>query len=308
MNVVFWSIVVINATLFIAILISTLKPSGSDSGGRAMAQFFLVVVPSIVLVLAVLLYVFSQSVVLRGVALAIVAGPGLFIGGQQVRSVFIDYQVKQDMLGRGYFSGSAMKAMGAAVVQADAATLQKLGPGVDVNTVGDDDMTLMRLATETTFQQQATTPTTSQLAVVQTLLQLGAKPDSGLERASLLSDPLILSILLKAGGNPNLRLADDVPLVFSALSVLPLESLRLLTEHGLDVNTVSYGNSLAFEAAIHHRWDLLTLLVEHGADARKPREDGRTPAGEIARVVDEQVKAGVAPEPALLRLAAQIAK
>ena len=303
MNPIFWSVVCLDVVLFLGLLVSMLvQRGGSSSGGREMGIAFFVILPLILIGAAVLLQVYSRSLGWRIVALIIVAGPGLFIAGGQIRSACIDYIVRQNALGRGYFASTAMKEMGAAVVQADLATMQRLGPTVDVNAVGERGTTLIAMATEQAFEATDEKRARRRLAVVETLIRLGAKPGPAMSAALKVKDPAVLNALLKAGADPNALTEQGSPLVFEWLSIMPVENLRSLVRHGLDVNVVQYNTPLAVEVTLKRRWDLLLLLAQSGADLHKPRDDGRNVAGELAIRVEEAKSEGHEPPPDLLRV------
>jgi len=306
MNTVFWCVVALDALLFLVLLVMTLQSGGPNDGGREMGLFFFITVPSAVLGLAVLLFVLCDGVVWRSLALLIAAGPGLFIGGGQARSLWIDRVIAERAQGAWYYSGKAMQAMGRAVVQRDVDTLRKLGSSVDVNTVGERGMTLLAQAAEQADAEPAGPTPPSALQVAQVLLALGAKPGPAMETAVKLKDPALLRALLDAGGNPNMPASNGQPLVFSWISVMPLETLRLLAERGLDLNARFYGDPLAFVVTVHRRHDLLALLIERRADVGRPRGDGRTAAGEVESQIAEALKAGEAIPPALLQAKAML--
>lgn len=100
MQKVFWTLVAVDAGLFLFLLIATLKQRGLADGGREMALFFGVLMPGAVVALAVVLYVLSSSTTWRLVMLLVVAAPLLFIVTVRARSAYIDYEVRQDSLRR----------------------------------------------------------------------------------------------------------------------------------------------------------------------------------------------------------------
>jgi hypothetical protein len=303
LNPIFWSVVCLDVALFLGLLISMLvQRGGSSDGGREMGIAFFVIAPLILIGVAVLLYVFSRALAWRIVALIVVAGPGLFIAGGQIRSAYIDYVVRQNALGRGYFSSTAMKAMGAAVVQGDIATLQRLGPTVDVNAVGERGRTLIGMATEQAFDVPDEKLARRNRAVIETLLRLGAKPGPAMSAAVKLKEPAVLQALLDAGGDANGLTERGSALVFEGLNIMPVENLRVLIEHGLNVNAVQYNTPLAVEVTLQRRWDLLLLLAQSGADLRKPRGDGRNVADELAIRVEEAKSEGHEPPADLVRV------
>jgi len=303
MNPFFWAVVALDLASFLGLLISMLvQRGGSESGGREMGIAFFVIAPLLLIGVAVLLYVFTRSPVWKIIALIIVAGPGLFIAGGRIRSAYIDYVVRQNALGRGYFSTSEMKAMGAAVVEADLATLQRIGPTVDINAVGERGTTLIGMATEQAFDAPDEKRAGRRRAAIETLLRLGAKPGPAMSAALKVNDPAILEALLNAGADPNALTEQGSPLVFEWLSIMPVENLRLLVQHGLNVNVIQYNTPLAVEVTLKRRWDLLLLLAQSGADLAKPRDDGRNVAGELAIRVEEAKSEGREPPPELLRV------
>lgn len=308
MNRVFWSVVTLDALLFIGLFVASLGASNHD-GGRDMGIFFFIVVPVVILGMAVLLHVFTESVVWHVLALIVVAGPGLVLVYSQARDLYIDRVIAQNRSGAGYFSDSPMRAMAVAVVQRDLPAMRKLGRVVNVNIVGGGDVTLLSLAVERAFERDwppanakpLPASAGSHLEVVQTLLDLGAKPGPGIDGALKLAEPDILRLLLKAGGDPNTIASNEQPVVFRWLRSMSVETLRVLIDHGLDLNTTDRGDPLAVVVTIGQRWDLLALLIERGADISKPRPDGRNVAGELAGQVKEATEAGHAVPPDLLR-------
>jgi hypothetical protein len=276
-NKAFWAIVVIDAALFAFLLIVTLMQPGSSSGGREMSLVFSIVLPAIVIGLAVLLFVRSSAPTFRMIALLIVAGPGILLALVHLRSAYIDYMVRQNASGRGYFSGPQLREMGAAVVRRDVVALRSAAPGADVNAMGKSDMTLMRLAVEEEFSSQpAGESPSSELPVIRALLALGAKPDSGLETATKIKNAKVIQTLLEAGANPNL-IVNQSPVAFSWIAVMPVENLRLLVEHGGDLNAKDdSGIPLVQAAAAAENWDDVLYLLEKGADVNHTDSSGRT--------------------------------
>lgn len=303
MNPIFWSIVALDVALFVGLFVSMLvQRGGSENGGREMGIAFFVIAPLLLIGVAVLLYVLSSSTVWKVISLVIVAGPGLMIAGGQIRGAYIDYVVRQNALGRGYFSSAAMKSMGSAVVQADLTTLQRLGPTVDVNAVGERGVTLIGMATDQAFDAPDEKRTRRRLAVIETLLRLGAKPGPAMSTALKVKDPAVLTALLNAGADPNGLTEQGGALVFEWLATMPVENLRLLIQHGLNVNVVQHRTPLPVEVTLQRRWDLLLLLAQSGADLTKPRDDGRNVADELSIRVEEAKSEGREPPPDLLRV------
>jgi hypothetical protein len=301
---VFWTLAAIDAALLAVLLVITLQSSaGQNDGGKQMGIFFFILLPGAVLVFAMLLFHFSGSVLVKSIALFVVVAPALWFAKQQIEDRVIDRRVEANRSGVGYFKSGPMRQMGAAVVAHDVATLMRVGPTVDVNEPGDN-MTLMQLAVA---RPDAGISSGDELPVVRALLDLGGKPDAAMSAACHQRDSALLKILLDAGGNPNLNVRGDEPLVFEVMSSITPENFRLLAGHGLDLDAKSHGDPLLVQLSIYRRWDLLAIAIELGADLTATRLDGRNVAGELSAQIDEETRAGHDVPPALLHAQALLA-
>jgi hypothetical protein len=272
---IFWAVAVLDLALFLALLVLGVTGSGPPDGGRQMSLFFFVIVPAIIVGGAVLLFIKAESSLWRSIALVIVAGPGLLLAGARLRSAMIDYRVRQNAAGSGYFPGRDLKRAAAAVVRRDVAALAALDRSVDVNAKGAGGMTLMELAVTQAFESQ-TSPTAgpTSLDVVRALLSRGADPNAGLEIATKLPDSAILSALLAAGAKPGFA-NDHGPVAFAWLNVMPLENFTMLLDHGMDLNlSDASGTPLIIAAAENDRWNFVLLLMDRGADASRVARNG----------------------------------
>lgn len=115
------------------------------------------------------------------------------------------------------------------------------------------------------------------------LLELGADPNivasEGrvvVNHAAGTKDSFWLQLALEHGGDPNLRNeAADVnkrgtPLYF-AIHMGSFENIKLLMEHGADINTVNeFGETPLSEAMGTARFDVVLYLLEQGADYNQP--------------------------------------
>lgn len=271
MTPLFWGVVALDFALFVILVFLGITDTGHSDGGREMSMIFFVIVPAIIIGGAVLLFMKSESTFWRAIALVIVAGPGLFIGGARVRSAMISHQARELGTGRGYFSEPALKRAAEAVVRGDAAAIDALDKSVDLNTVGDRGMTLMELAVSHTVPDSAAGGS-AHLDVVRALLSRGADPNPGLEEATRLSDNAVLRTLLDAGAKPGYA-TDQGPIVFRWLNVMSLASFTALLDHGLDINhSERYGTSLLVASAEADRWNFVLLLIDRGADMARDAE------------------------------------
>ncbi len=285
----FWTIAAIDAVLLLVLAAMTLQSSaGQHDGGRELGLFFFIMLPGFVLALAMLMFHFSPWLPVKGIALFIVLVPGLWFAKVKIEDRIIDREIAANRAGTGYFDTEPMRQMGAAVVRRDVATLMRIGATVDVNT-GGRDMTLLGLALS---GPDARVSDGSEMPVVRALLALGAHADAGMHDACVRRDATLLETLLAAGGNPNLKIAGSVPLVFDTMSSITPQNFRLLAGKGLDLNTKYYDEPLPVQLAIYRRWDLLAIAIELGADTKLARPDGRNVADELASQIDEETRAG----------------
>ena len=287
MNKVFWAVVALDAALFLILLVSGLMEKGHSDGGREMGLAFYVILPVAFIVLAVLLYVRSSSLIARWLALVIVAGPGLLIAGARKRDAYLSYTIRQELEGTGYFAGSEQKELGAAVVHRDLAAVQKLARAVDVNAAGKNGMTFLSLAMEEEFGAEwSKRGMPSELPIVRELLARGANPNSGMDTATKIPDPEFIRALLEAGADPNLKVGKS-PVVFNWLTVIPVANFALLAEHGLDLNSNDpYGTPLVQRAAESEKWEIVAYLIEHGADVKRGDKSGRT----LSALIEDRIQ------------------
>ena len=280
---IFWAFVALDAALLAILLVLGLTTPATPDGGQEMSLIFFVVAPAILIGGAVLLFLKVESSAWRIVALIIAAGPGLLLAGTRLRSAAIDYRVRQNAAGSGYFSGRDMKRAAAAVVQRDVAALGALDRSVDVNTKGTRGMTLMELAVTQAFESPVSSSVGStSLDVVRALLARGADANPGLEIATKLADTTILLALLDAGAKPGFA-NDHGPVAFQWLNVMPLANFTALLDHGLDVNlNDAFGTPLIIAAAENDRWNFVLLLMDRGADASRVARNG-TRLGDIVQ-------------------------
>jgi hypothetical protein len=320
MTIAFWSIAGIEALALGVFCLMFLADGnkGNHDGSRSMGLFFFLIIPGVVLGVAILLQVLFTSAVMRGIAFLIVVSPAIILVVAKGDDYYGIYQAEQREQGRGYFSGRAMRAMATAVAQADVPLVEKLAPTVDLNTVGDMGITLLWLATDMSPPHAPSIPPETRVALVQTLLKLGAKPNRvagpghevspALLSALYMPQSAIAKALLEAGADANALDNAGATMLFAAAGRMPVETLRLLLAHGADVNATLRGTPLSVWFALDQRWDLLAVLVERGVDMRRPysNEDRRTAASFVARAMENSKSEKGGAEESLRRLDALI--
>lgn len=100
----------------------------------------------------------------------------------------------------------------------------------------------------------------------------GATP---LMRAAKGNDLPVMRALLEGGADPTLTLADRTN---AAMMTNDLDAIKLMVEHGLDVNAFNAnGQTLAHNAAGRGGNEILQYVAEHGARLDKKDKQGRTP-------------------------------
>ena len=105
-----------------------------------------------------------------------------------------------------------------------------------------------------------------------TSLGEGATP---LLRAAKTNDLAVMRALLDAGADPTLSLKDRTT---AAMITNSLDAIKLLVEHGLDVNAFNTnGQTLAHNAASRGANAVIQYIAEKGARLDKKDKQGRTP-------------------------------
>ena len=167
-------------------------------------------------------------------------------------------------------------------------------------------MTLMRLAAENASDKNGDKSAPEDLAVIKTLLELGAKAGPGLDAALRIKDTAILRVLLEAGADPNMKYDPENFMIFRWLAVMPVEAVRLMAKHGLNLNLTERSSTLCVNASLNERWDIVSALMDLGADFRKPDNSGRTIALEAERRLAEAASEGRTPDPFVLAVRAKV--
>lgn len=165
----------------------------------------------------------------------------------------------------GFFDDRITGALESAVVADDAmAIAAALAAGAVVNARGRHGVTPLMIAVDRQKQR-----------AVARLLEAGADPNlaaaDGASPVSLAvqnhrSGPGILSLLMHAGGNPDLRRPDREPVIMRFLNNRDCDGIRAWKRYGADLDiTTRAGDPIITAAALRQDWDVVWCLIELGA-------------------------------------------
>jgi ankyrin repeat protein len=141
---------------------------------------------------------------------------------------------------------------------------QLIAEGVDLNALGDEDITpLLWLITQT-----------NDLKATQRALDLGADPnfsdgdgDNAVNFVARDYDPEWLKMLLAAGGDPNSIDRNGEPALFDAIGGENWDNINTLLEYGADVNLKDRsGRNSALYPTYIMKYEMAYYFVQKGAD------------------------------------------
>lgn len=169
----------------------------------------------------------------------------------------------QKMTGK-YFNGLDSKLEAAILADNQAAIVDALKAGADVNARGIHNITPLMLAVDR-LKHNAVTE----------LLVRGANPnlkaDDGAGAVSLAVEnyreaPDIMFAIFKGGGDPNTRRPDNDPVIIRFLNDRNCEFIRHMKALGADLNITTRGDDpLITDASTARDWDVVWCLIELGA-------------------------------------------
>ncbi len=307
MKILFWLLFAGDTLLLLTLFILGLAAAPSSRTSSFAVAGYMLIVPAAVLGVAVLLFLRGTSPVARAAATLLVALPGLLVFGMRsLQSAKLGATTDSSGTLR-YFAAGASRDMADAIDRNDTSAVARLAGQVDLNGRGFGDMTLLVYALRRLRQ------TPHALDPLRSLLKAGADPNRRADELPLEvaiqqsryagAEPV--SMLLAAGANPNTTSQFGAPVFFSAVgSTVPVEILTALLDHGADLKVRDReGRTIVFQAANSDNWRAALLLLERGTDYLQ----GRTINGEtFAQMVESHARvygdtAGVAEVLAFLR-------
>jgi ankyrin repeat protein len=157
-----------------------------------------------------------------------------------------------------------------AIVNADFTGLRLLLMfNADPNSKGKDGLTALFIATQASFVDAA-----------QLLLQYGADPnlcagshgENAFARALNTSQSQLVDLLLRFGAQPDLIMENgNTPFIQAVTKTVPMNLMEMMLQHNADPNAKNgRGESALFKAINAERLDIVSLLVDHGANVNLP--------------------------------------
>jgi hypothetical protein len=275
MKILFWLLIAADVAALLVFLLLGLATASSSKTNPVFGAVYMLSIPVLILITAVLLFTRSSSPLGRGAALLLAGAPALVIFALRgIESV----KLLQNTNASGelaYFRAGPLRDIAQAVARNDTATIISLLPGVDVNKRGYAKTTLLALA----LRQLEDTP--QETAAIRLLLKAGADPNLPADEL-----PLELAMqharqtgaeparmLLEAGANPNARDHFGDPVFFSGVGPdMPPDLLATLLLHGADLKlTDRTGRTIVFQAVDSSNWKAALLLLERGVDYKSAR-------------------------------------
>ncbi|MGL5813693.1 MAG: ankyrin repeat domain-containing protein [Aeromonas sp.] len=165
----------------------------------------------------------------------------------------------------------------------EAAARRQIEQGVNLNIQGEEGITpLLWLVYETKDHK-----------AVKLALKVGADPNYkngfGENIVSSVAGskfPELLDVVLDAGGDPNSLGENGVPAIFNAIGEARWADIKLLVEHGADLNLVDGpGRNSALYGAFINQYEVVYWLLQHGADFRQRSSVG----ADLAYIVDDSL-------------------
>lgn len=272
MKFLFWSFVAIDVAALVLFGLLALAAAGPSRTNPVAALVVPFLVPAAILVGAIVLFVNSQSALLRTVAVVIAAAPVLITVGGHLGMLSKLREFRDESGELRQFRSQELRDLEAAVTRGDAAAVAAAASGVDLDTPSLSGATVLVLALRRL--QQAP----ERIDVVRALIAAGADPN--VAHVELPLQPAIgatrvcgvepVQLLLDAGANPNAIGESGDPAFFTAGGGgVDVAVMRLLVERGADVQVRgSNGRSVVVLAAQTRNWPVLELLLQLGAPWR----------------------------------------
>jgi hypothetical protein len=295
-NKIFWVIAALEAAFFVVAFVMTLNASGHADGGKEMSLIFQIGLPFLVLGIVSLIYWKTNSPTLHIILLIAMTAPLALLANQWITH-FTD--PRKFATGSGIFDDRTLSKLLAAIYDLDTKKVRELASRVDINAVGDGelagsigsgDVTPLGFAAQKLGRAGETAgQTAARVEMMKLLLSLGARPGPALKYACASANADAVGLLLDAGADPNLLVAQfekKQPVFYSCLS--SIENLRLLASKGGKFDLPSADGTAAIQTAtMFGNWDAALFFLDHGANLEAVSPDGRTVRSHVEEETDK---------------------
>lgn len=188
-----------------------------------------------------------------------------------------------------FFSGPTL-TLAQAIERGDAAEVDALARGVDLNRPGAQDMTLLFFALQQAFGEKP-----AQLDILTRLVRAGADPLHKVEDlGSVLGvslqahSPLYVKALLDAGVSPD-TVEGSTPILFDVTHEHTFDTLKLLLDRGAQIDrTDTLGNTALMRALMRLQLDQAEYLLDRGANPDFVNINGVSFAGQLQFQLERQ--------------------
>lgn len=269
MKILFWLFVAIDLLAIGVFGLLGLAAAGSSRTNPLLALLIPFFIPGAILAGAIWLFLSSQAVAARALALLIAALPFLLVVGSQAVTFWELLSYRDGGGNIRQFRSDSLREIEAAIERNDAAAVAAAARGADLNTPGLSGATVLVLA----LRHLREAP--GKLDVVRALLAAGADPNAtGVEPPlqiaigeSRASGKEPVQLLLDAGANPNARGEGGEPVFFIAGGAgIDPAVMELLLARGADLKLLDEkGRSAVVLPAMTNNWRVLELLLRRGA-------------------------------------------
>ena len=254
-KVLFWLLVAVDLGAMGFFLVLGLAAAGPSHTNPLSVVWWMAILPGMVLGLAIVLFVFGNSWMLRGPAFLVAAAPLLILVVWDATATMKLNTFKDRDGAITNFAGAAMQELEKAIIRNDAAAVAALAKGADLNqtSIGGNGVVVVAL---------------------RQLEKTGGPPD-------------VLRALLAAGANPNPRVG-ELPLAV-AMQVsrkAGVEPVKLLLSAKADPNARGQFGEPTFFGGVGMGVDpaVLPLLLDGGADLSAKSSDGKDLLMTAARI------------------------
>jgi len=300
--VIGWVCLALDAALVFALIV--VRDAGSDAAGRGVGRGWGLVLLPVLLIAAGLLYWGTKSGSKLGTigGTIIVALPFLFLAQSRLAQMRETSRYLAQEAQHGRFDDAWLNGLAQAVDAGDTTALKTLLASYTASATAPDytqrdasGETLLGFAVTRALDYSGTDDKVSALRV---LLQHGVPYAADAQTVGMdwsftaLVDSrdkgaAVAAIALDAGADPHQKARyDKYPIILSY--EVPLPQLRLLVQHGADVQAKNErGESTLMNAISFKKFSEALFFLEQGVDPDYATSDGRTARTELKRVEDE---------------------